>query len=112
MKKISNIGTCFKGLYILSNLNELRKILGPETRLGEPDNKVRHEWIIDDMSDGVITIYDWKEYREEGKELKNDEQILWHVGGKGTNRSLIRNFLIREVGIEDEKIKFDPHCRD
>ena len=41
------------------------------------DAKVNYEWWFD-IDGTVVTIYDYKEYRD----VPEDEPILWHIGGK------------------------------
>jgi hypothetical protein len=41
------------------------------------DSKVQYEWWFD-IDGTVVTIYDYKEYRD----VPEDEPILWHIGGK------------------------------
>ena len=41
------------------------------------DAKVNYEWWFD-INDNVVTIYDYKEYRD----VPEDEPILWHIGGR------------------------------
>jgi hypothetical protein len=74
--------TCFnEGITFRASTEDIIKVFGePDFREGvtevESDGKVTREWDLE-LEDGtVLTIYDWKEYRD----FDDDEVIEWHVG--------------------------------
>lgn len=80
----------YGGVKLLTTYNELEKQFGKPTYDGSGDGKVNYEWVLETELGEVITIYDWKEYRDFGK----DENIWWHIGVTGpTNKTNLMNEL-------------------
>lgn len=71
------IGTSFHGMTITGSINQLSEVIGESSRLNSGDGKVVYQWIMETDENEVITIYDWKMFREVGL----DEEIEWHIGG-------------------------------
>jgi hypothetical protein len=71
------IGTSFHGITIRATGNQLSKIVGEYSKLKSGDGKVTFQWILENEDEEIITIYDWKMYREVGI----DEEIEWNIGG-------------------------------
>lgn len=71
-------GTSFHDTTFTATVEDLRKILGePDFVQNDGRDKTNFDWTMVTEDETVFTVYDWKEYRE----LKEDEQIEWHVGG-------------------------------
>ena len=92
--KIDDIfGTGFVGVYIQTTLRKLRDEFGCESFVNSINEKITHEWgfkiINEDDEDGILTIYDWKEY----KEIQLDEELKYHIGGKNISKEDILEFL-------------------
>lgn len=71
------IGTSFHGITIRGSVNQLSEVIGEYSKLNSGDGKVVYQWILETEENEVVTIYDWKMYREVGM----DEEIEWNVGG-------------------------------
>jgi hypothetical protein len=71
------IGTSFHGITIRATANQLSEIVGEYSKLKSGDGKVVFQWILENEDEEIITIYDWKMYREVGI----DEEIEWNIGG-------------------------------
>jgi hypothetical protein len=71
------IGTSFHGIKIRATANQLSEIVGEYSKLKSGDGKVTLQWILENEDEEIITIYDWKMYREVGL----DEEIEWNIGG-------------------------------
>ena len=71
------IGTSFHGISINGSINQLSKVIGEPTKINSGDGKTVFQWVMETDEDEVITIYDWKMYREVGM----DEEIEWNIGG-------------------------------
>ena len=71
------IGTTFHGITIRATANQLSEIVGEYSKLKSGDGKTILQWILENEDNQVITIYDWKMYREVGL----DEEIEWNIGG-------------------------------
>ena len=72
-------GTSFHDVKITTSINDLTRLLGEPTYVGDfSEDKVTVEWICETEEGEVVTIYDWKEYRSIGK----DEKIEFHLGGQ------------------------------
>ena len=77
------IGTSWHGNEFLATVKELRDIFGNPDIVGDKDDKVQFEWILDlEVSNSLgtsaaVTIYDWKEFRKYDEE----ELIEFHIGG-------------------------------
>lgn len=80
MKKLNDIyatnGTSFHGQTFRASINEIAQACGEPNEYGDPRDKVQYEWNMETESGAVFTIYDWKEYRQYGK----DTTIEWHIG--------------------------------
>jgi hypothetical protein len=71
-------GTSFHNTTITTSINELTRVLGEPTYVGDyGEDKVTVEWICETKEGEVVTIYDWKEYRW----IDKDEKIEFHLGG-------------------------------
>ena len=57
---------------------EITQLFGEAMYYGDPTEKTTREWHLEDSKGNVVTIYDWKEYRE----IQYDEIIEWHIGAK------------------------------
>ena len=71
------IGTSFHGSSINGSINQLSKVIGEPTKINSGDGKTVFQWVMETDENEVITIYDWKMYREVGV----DEEIEWNIGG-------------------------------
>ena len=70
--------TSFHDVTIKTTVNNLVKALGePQYFDNMGDDKVNVEWVCETKDEDVVTIYDWKEYRE----IDPDEEIEFHLGG-------------------------------
>lgn len=69
-------GTSFFGSTILASYNQLCNALGGRPQSGGC-SKSRYDWTCENNEGEVVTIYDWKEYRDFG----NDEKVYFHIGG-------------------------------
>ena len=71
-------GTSFHDVTITTTINDLTRLLGEPTYVGDfSEDKVTVEWVCETVEGHVITIYDWKEYRW----IDKDEKIEFHLGG-------------------------------
>jgi len=76
------IGTSFHGHEFLATIEELKDIFGNPDVVGDKEDKVQYEWILDlEISNSLgtsapITIYDWKEYRN----YHENNYIRFHIG--------------------------------
>ena len=71
-------GTSFHDVTITVSINDLTRLLGEPSHVGDyGEDKVTVEWVCETVEGYVVTIYDWKEYRWIGK----DEKIEFHLGG-------------------------------
>jgi len=78
-------GTSFHDVTITASINDLTRLLGEPTYVGDfSEDKVTVEWICETQEGEVVTIYDWKEYRSIGK----DEKIEFHLGGHSKMHTL------------------------
>ena len=93
------IGTSWHGNEFLATVKELRDIFGNPDIVGDKDDKVQFEWILDlEISNSlgtsaVITIYDWKEYRN----YHEDDFIRFHIGGLTNNITTLAQIEIENV---------------
>ena len=91
-------GTSLKS-YIpsLYSTNELIELLGDKPERGHHEDKVTREWTLIDEDSGVIaTIYDWKQYRKYGDDVK----VEWNIGGfDGRAIDLVRDVLSGTVEV-------------
>lgn len=79
-------GTSFHDVTITTSINELVRLLGEPTYVGESlIDKVTVEWVCETVEGYVITIYDWKEYRW----IDKDEKIEFHLGGRNKFHTLV-----------------------
>jgi len=76
-------GTSFHGHVITADVKTMIDLLGDPVRttdLGIPmlpvDSKIQKQWILVLDCGNVVTLYDWKEYRE----LDPTDVICWHIG--------------------------------
>ena len=93
------IGTSWHGNEFLSTVEEIKKVFGEPDIVGNKDDKVQYEWILDlEISNSlgtsaVITIYDWKEYRD----YHEDEFIRFHIGGHSSKITELAQIEIENV---------------
>jgi hypothetical protein len=79
MKKTnsSTNGTSFHNVTIKTSVNKLKSVLGePEVEDNTGEDKVNFEWDLETSEGDVVSLYDWKEYRE----IDLDETIEFHIG--------------------------------
>jgi hypothetical protein len=69
-------GTSFHGDTVRATVNQLIAVCGEPIYNGDTSDKVQYDWTMETEFGQVFTIYDWKEYRNFGK----DEVLEWHVG--------------------------------
>ena len=79
--------TSFYGSTVEATVNEMKEVLGNVMYYGIKDDKIQHEWEMEDENGYVFTVYDWKEYRQ----YSNDDVIEWHIGGH--NKSITDNVM-------------------
>lgn len=71
-------GTSFHDVTITTSINDLTRLLGEPSYVGDyGEDKVTVEWVCETEEGEVVTIYDWKEYRW----IDKDEKIEFHLGG-------------------------------
>ena len=93
------IGTSWHGHEFLATVEELKLIFSEPDDVGNKNDKVQYEWILDlEISNSlgtsaVITIYDWKEYRD----YDEDEFIKFHIGGHSDNITELAKIEIQNV---------------
>ena len=93
------IGTSWHGNEFLSTVEELKQIFGNPDAVGHKNDKVQYEWILDlEISNSlgtsaVITIYDWKEYRD----YHEDNYIRFHIGGHSSKITELAQIEIENV---------------
>ena len=81
MKKTnkSAAGTSFHDIKFTASINDLTRLLGEPSYVGDfSEDKVTVEWVCETIDGYIVTIYDWKEYRW----IDKDEKIEFHIGGK------------------------------
>ena len=78
--RAKSIGTSWHGNEFLATVQELKQAFGEPDELGTEDDKVQYEWILD-LGIAVITIYDWKQYRN----YNEDKLIKFHIGGHSSD---------------------------
>ena len=78
MPTASSVGTSFHGSTFKATPKQLVETIGEITNGRSGDGKVGMEWIRELDSAEVITIYDWKYYRN----IDMDEEIEWNIGGR------------------------------
>lgn len=71
------IGTTFHEVTIRTTANQLLEVVGECSKIKSGDGKTTIQWILENEDNQVITIYDWKMFREVGM----DEEIEWNIGG-------------------------------
>ena len=77
-------GTSFHGTTIRASVNQLISAFGDPTMDSNwGDDKVNFEWEMETDEGEVFTIYDWKE----GRPLRLDEYVVWHIGAKSKSIS-------------------------
>ena len=68
-------GTCLKN-QVDCSYDELIDLFGEPTSEESSDGKVQVEWVVLYDDGRVCTIYDWKEYDTEVRNVRD-----WHLGG-------------------------------
>lgn len=82
----STDGTSFHGITIRASVDQLISALGdPSMEYNTGEDKVNFEWEMETDEGEVFTIYDWKE----GRPLRLDEMVNWHIGSKSKSISEI-----------------------
>lgn len=79
MKKTnsSTNGTSFHNVTIKTSVNKLISVLGEADCVENTgEDKVNFEWDLETSEGDVVSLYDWKQYRE----IDLDETIEWHIG--------------------------------
>ena len=80
----STDGTSFFGTTIRATVNQLISAFGePSDDSNTGEDKVNFEWDMETEEGEVFTIYDWKE----GRPLRLDEYVVWHIGAKDKSTS-------------------------
>ena len=93
------IGTSWHGHEFLATIQELKQIFGNPDVVGDKDDKVQYEWILDlEISNSLgttttVTIYDWKEYVD----YHEDDYIRLHIGGHSENITKLAKIEIQNV---------------
>jgi hypothetical protein len=93
------IGTSYHGHEFLSTIEELKQVFGKPDAIGDKDDKVQFEWILElEISNSLgtiapITIYDWKEFRD----YHEAEYIRFHIGGHSGNITELAKIEIQNV---------------
>lgn len=90
-------GTSFWGSTVLASYNQLCDAIGGKPQ-GGGCGKSLYDWTCENDLGEVFTVYDWKEYRNFGK----DEQVYFHIGGHNKEatelaKKEIENRLIPQV---------------
>jgi hypothetical protein len=70
-------GTSFHNTVITCTQHQLETVLGKPQYGVSGDEKCQMEWVCETKDKNVVTIYDWKEYRQ----FDRNEMIEWHIGG-------------------------------
>jgi len=96
MKKASanltGSGTSFYDCTVKTSIRKLTEILGiPNYMYSDIDGKIQNEWVLEHNST-IITLYDWKEYRNYNK----DETIEFHIGGNNQTETEAAKTYIQE----------------
>lgn len=74
--------TSFHGHTIAATPAQLKKLLGePTYNTNDGFDKVNLEWVMENNSGAVFTIYDWKSYTP----LSDEQVVRWHIGGHNGN---------------------------
>jgi hypothetical protein len=73
-------GTSFHGTKIEATPNQLLKVLGnPKHIYNDGRGKSNFDWTMETETGDVVTVYDYKYY----KELEMDTVYEWNIGGHG-----------------------------
>ena len=87
----STDGTSFYDVTIRATVEQLTNAFGDPTMDSNwGEDKVNFEWEMETEDGEVFTIYDWKE----GRPLKLDEYVIWHIGAKSKS---VCNTAEREI---------------
>ena len=79
-------GTSFHRVVIRATVDQLISAFGdPSMEYNKGDDKVNFRWDMETDEGEVFTIYDWKE----GRPLRSDEFVTWHIGAKSESDSRI-----------------------
>ena len=70
--------------------------------LGEPlegdGHKVSAEWILQDESGHVVTLYDWKAVPDALSQQESDEPFTFHIGGHDSmTASNFKDWLVKNL---------------
>ena len=86
--------TSFHGDVIRTSVDQLRKTFGyPDMENNTGEDKVNFEWGLETNEGEVFTIYDWKE----GRPLKSDEIVTWHIGARNKTISNVAERELRKA---------------
>jgi hypothetical protein len=76
-------GTSFHGVTIRATVEQLTNAFGEPDDNNTGEDKVNFVWDMETEDGEVFCIYDWKE----GRPLKLDEYVVWHIGSKDKSTS-------------------------
>jgi len=93
-------GTSLQG-HVDASYNQLVEVFGKpsyKTPFSETE-KITTAWDLEFPSGVIVTIYNWKNYENYGKDPEPDEEYEWHVGGYDQNAVyLVKNALKQSKG--------------
>lgn len=93
-------GTSLQG-YVDASYNQLVEVFGKptyETGFSKTE-KITTAWNLEFPSGVIVTIYNWKNYENYGKDPEPNEEYEWHVGGYDINAVyLVKNALKQSKG--------------
>ncbi len=78
-------GTSYHDTTISATVNQLTAAFGEPYDNNTGEDKVNFVWDMETDEGEVFTIYDWKE----GRPLRSDEFVTWHIGAKSESDSRI-----------------------
>lgn len=86
-------GTSWHGTTFMASRKTLLDLIGEPHGLGDVNEKVQYEWLLETDDGTVFTLYDWKEYRE----FAEHETIEWHIGGHNLEDTVAAKGEIRQA---------------
>ena len=90
----STDNTSFHGVTIRASVEQLISAFGdPSMEYNTGEDKVNFEWGLETNEGEVFTIYDWKE----GRPLKSDEIVTWHIGARNKTISNVAERELRKA---------------
>lgn len=97
-------GTSFWGSTVLATYNQLCEILGGPPQ-GGGSSKSLHDWTCETELGELFTVYDWKEYRDFGK----DEPVYFHIGGHNEETTeLAKKEIEKKLIVEENRDRNSP----